>query len=223
MRKNDIHVILHICWKFRFCCCYCCSVNCQWPWILRLSVSHKRKQRKQKTYHINFEDGFIICNIFFSGIINFVTRMTSVFYKHFNLLYYFLQSPSNSNDYLKVIGYREEEGRIESSDSYLKRMESYMKLYAAIIQVPDSRFLYPSSQFPFTGCSACSIALKFDAFNVVCCLLSQTQVPGIQNPHGLKEGWAWLSRFLNNLPANRTTAVALHAFLKVLAYTIALI
>ncbi|KAM0940301.1 putative GLE1-like superfamily protein [Dioscorea sansibarensis] len=91
------------------------------------------------------------------------------------------ESPSNSNDYLKVIGYREEEGRIESSDSYLKRMESYMKLYAAIIQ---------------------------------------TQVPGTQNPHGLKEGWAWLSRFLNNLPANRTTAVALHAFLKMAGFAL---
>ncbi|XP_039132789.1 protein GLE1-like isoform X2 [Dioscorea cayenensis subsp. rotundata] len=91
------------------------------------------------------------------------------------------ESPSKSNDYLKIIGYREEEGRIESSDSYLKRVESYMKLYAAIIQ---------------------------------------TQVPGIQNPHGLKEGWAWLSTFLNNLPANRTTAVALHAFLKMAGFAL---
>ncbi|KAH7681587.1 GLE1-like protein [Dioscorea alata] len=91
------------------------------------------------------------------------------------------ESPSKSNDYLKIIGYREEEGCIESSDSYLKRVESYMKLYAAIIQ---------------------------------------TQVPGIQNPHGLKEGWAWLSRFLNNLPANRTTAVALHAFLKMAGFAL---
>ncbi|XP_039123316.1 protein GLE1-like [Dioscorea cayenensis subsp. rotundata] len=91
------------------------------------------------------------------------------------------ESPSKSNDYLKIIGYHEEEGRIESSDSYVKRVESYMKLYAAIIQ---------------------------------------TQVPGIQNPHGLKEGWAWLSRFLNNLPANRTTAVALHAFLKMAGFAL---
>ncbi|KAJ0989455.1 hypothetical protein J5N97_007811 [Dioscorea zingiberensis] len=88
---------------------------------------------------------------------------------------------SKSNDYLKMIGYLEKDGRIESSDSYLKRVESYMKLYAALIQ---------------------------------------TEVPGIRNPHSLKEGWAWLSRFLNNLPANNSTAVALHAFLKMAGFAL---
>ncbi|KAJ0968513.1 hypothetical protein J5N97_025430 [Dioscorea zingiberensis] len=91
------------------------------------------------------------------------------------------ESTSKSNDYLNMIGYREKDGRIESSDSYLKRVRSYMKLYAALIQ---------------------------------------TEVHGIRNPHSLKEGWAWLSRFLNNLPANRSTAVALHAFLKMAGFAL---
>ncbi|KAA8533231.1 hypothetical protein F0562_033236 [Nyssa sinensis] len=36
--------------------------------------------------------------------------------------------------YNKAIGYREEDGRIESTDSYVARLESYMKLYGAIVQ-----------------------------------------------------------------------------------------
>lgn len=47
------------------------------------------------------------------------------------------------------------------------------------------------------------------------CLFRQTEIPGVQNAHGLKEGWAWLARFLNALPANIYTAVALIAFLQV--------
>ncbi|XP_050204269.1 mRNA export factor GLE1 [Mercurialis annua] len=43
--------------------------------------------------------------------------------------------------------------------------------------------------------------------------LVQTEVRGVQNTHGPREGWAWLARFLNNLPANIFTAVALKAFL----------
>ncbi|KAK6139185.1 hypothetical protein DH2020_027064 [Rehmannia glutinosa] len=38
--------------------------------------------------------------------------------------------------------------------------------------------------------------------------LVQTEVGGFQNLHGLTEGWAWLARFLNALPANLYTAVA---------------
>jgi len=40
-------------------------------------------------------------------------------------------------------------------------------------------------------------------------------VQGVPNIHGPKEGWAWLARFLNVLPANMYTAVALNAFLQV--------
>jgi nucleoporin GLE1 len=43
----------------------------------------------------------------------------------------------------------------------------------------------------------------------------QTEVAGGQNPHGLAAGWAWCARLLNNVPADRITAVALEAFLKV--------
>ena len=34
-----------------------------------------------------------------------------------------------------MIGYREENGKIESTEAYLKRLACYMKLYAALVQV----------------------------------------------------------------------------------------
>ncbi|XP_038977856.1 protein GLE1-like isoform X1 [Phoenix dactylifera] len=86
-----------------------------------------------------------------------------------------------TREYLKMIGYREEDGKIESSQSYLNRVRSYMKLYAALIQ---------------------------------------TEVEGIRNPHGLKEGWAWLAMFLNALPANEYTAAALESFLKMAGFAL---
>lgn len=43
----------------------------------------------------------------------------------------------------------------------------------------------------------------------------KTEIEGIRNPHGLGKGWSWLARFLNALPANKSTAYALEAFLKV--------
>ncbi|KDO82159.1 hypothetical protein CISIN_1g006315mg [Citrus sinensis] len=36
--------------------------------------------------------------------------------------------------YYKTIGYREEDGKIESLENYLSRLKSYMRLYAALIQ-----------------------------------------------------------------------------------------
>ncbi|KAH9302933.1 hypothetical protein KI387_014516, partial [Taxus chinensis] len=81
----------------------------------------------------------------------------------------------SENAYYKAVGYRDDNGKIESTDSYLARMKACVALYAAIIQ---------------------------------------TNVPGIHNPHGLKEGWAWLARFLNALPPNRLTGAALETFLK---------
>uniref|UniRef100_A0A1D1XNS0 mRNA export factor GLE1 n=1 Tax=Anthurium amnicola TaxID=1678845 RepID=A0A1D1XNS0_9ARAE len=96
----------------------------------------------------------------------------------------FLQSfkvTNRANEYQKLIGYREENGKIESTDSYLDRVESYMKLYAALVQ---------------------------------------TEIGDIRNPHGIKEGWAWLARFLNMLPANKFTAVALEAFLKMAGFAL---
>ncbi|XWS69113.1 hypothetical protein CRYUN_Cryun04dG0151400 [Craigia yunnanensis] len=83
--------------------------------------------------------------------------------------------------YWKAIGYREDDGKIESTKDYLKRLESYMKLYGALVQ---------------------------------------TEVAGCQNVHGLKEGWAWLARFLNALPANIYTAVALNAFLQMAGFAL---
>ncbi|XP_024023883.1 protein GLE1 [Morus notabilis] len=83
--------------------------------------------------------------------------------------------------YYKTIGFREDQGKIENVEEYLERLESYMKLYGALVQ---------------------------------------TEIAGIQNMHGLKEGWAWIARFLNALPANRFTAVALNAFLRMAGYAL---
>ncbi|KAL8037818.1 hypothetical protein ABFX02_11G062600 [Erythranthe guttata] len=48
----------------------------------------------------------------------------------------------------------------------------------------------------------------------------QAEVGGFQNMHGLAEGWAWLARFLNNLPANLFTAVALNSFLEMAGFAL---
>lgn len=50
--------------------------------------------------------------------------------------------------------------------------------------------------------------------------LVQTEVGGFQNLHGLTEGWAWLARFLNTLPANQLTATALDSFLEMAGYAL---
>lgn len=83
--------------------------------------------------------------------------------------------------YYKALGFQEDNGKIENVKDYLKRLESYMRLYGALVQ---------------------------------------TEPPGFQNAHGLKEGWAWLARFLNTLPANVYTAVALNAFLQMAGFAL---
>ncbi|KAM7460939.1 hypothetical protein LguiA_029060 [Lonicera macranthoides] len=83
--------------------------------------------------------------------------------------------------YYKAIGYREEDGKIESIESYVARLSSYMKLYGALVQ---------------------------------------TEAEGVQNLHGIREGWAWFARFLNHLPANLYTAVALEAFLQMAGFAL---
>jgi len=85
----------------------------------------------------------------------------------------------SENAYYKTVGYREDNGKIESTDNYLARMKAYVTLYAAIIQ---------------------------------------TDIPGVNNLHGVKDGWAWMARFLNALPPNRFTAAALEIFLKIAGF-----
>uniref|UniRef100_A0A7N0UIT3 mRNA export factor GLE1 n=1 Tax=Kalanchoe fedtschenkoi TaxID=63787 RepID=A0A7N0UIT3_KALFE len=48
----------------------------------------------------------------------------------------------------------------------------------------------------------------------------QTQIQGIQNPHGLEAGWAWLATLLNTLPASKYTAVALESFLTIAGFAL---
>lgn len=38
--------------------------------------------------------------------------------------------------------------------------------------------------------------------------------------HGLREGWAWIARFLNVFPANLYTAAALQAFLEMAGFAL---
>ncbi|KAL8504224.1 hypothetical protein ACS0TY_022818 [Phlomoides rotata] len=86
---------------------------------------------------------------------------------------------STKDAYNKAIGYKEEDGKIESIEDYIEKLSCYMKLYGALVQ---------------------------------------TNVGGFQNLHGLAQGWAWLARFLNYLPANLYTAVALDSFLEMAGY-----
>ncbi|XP_020527731.1 protein GLE1 isoform X1 [Amborella trichopoda] len=88
---------------------------------------------------------------------------------------------NSEEEYYKMIGYRDEDGHIESTESYLDRTVAYIRLYAALVQ---------------------------------------TDVMNYRNLHGLKEGWAWLARFLNHLPPNKHTAVVLDAFLKVAGFAL---
>ncbi|WJX33576.1 hypothetical protein P8452_21769 [Trifolium repens] len=83
--------------------------------------------------------------------------------------------------YFRSIGYREDSEKLESTEDYLKRLESYMKLYGALVQ---------------------------------------TEIPNIRNLHGLQEGWAWLARFLNSMPANLYTAVSLDTFLQMAGFAL---
>lgn len=83
--------------------------------------------------------------------------------------------------YFRSIGYQEDEGKMESTEDYLKRLESYMKVYGAVVQ---------------------------------------TETTNVPNLHGLQEGWAWLARFLNTLPANQYTAVSLNAFLQMAGFAL---
>nr|GEU63383.1 protein GLE1 isoform X2 [Tanacetum cinerariifolium] len=83
--------------------------------------------------------------------------------------------------YLRAIGYQEQDGKLESMDTYLDRLTRHMKLYAALIQ---------------------------------------TEVDVVYNLHGIEEGWKWLARFLNDLPANIYTAVALAAFIEIAGFAL---
>jgi nucleoporin GLE1 len=47
---------------------------------------------------------------------------------------------------------------------------------------------------------------------------AMTQSDNPRNPHGLGQAWGYLARLLNALPADRVTAAALDAFLKVAGY-----
>ncbi|GER36515.1 nucleoporin GLE1 [Striga asiatica] len=98
--------------------------------------------------------------------------------KHIN---YSQESFKTKDAYFETIGYKEENGEMESIDKFVERLECYMRLYGALVQ---------------------------------------TEVGGFENLHGLKEGWAWLARVLNSLPANLYTAVALHSFLEMAGFAL---
>ncbi|CAN1228971.1 mRNA export factor GLE1 [Linum grandiflorum] len=90
-------------------------------------------------------------------------------------------SDSQEAYYKNHLGFKEENGQIETAKTYKDRMRAYMSLYGALVQ---------------------------------------TEVPGFQNQLGPKEGWSWLARFLNSLPANEFTAVALIAFLETAGFVL---
>ncbi|KAK4428102.1 hypothetical protein Salat_1579200 [Sesamum alatum] len=51
-------------------------------------------------------------------------------------------------------------------------------------------------------------------------IVQTEEVGDFQNLHGIREDWAWLGRFLNSLPANLYTTVALHSFLEMVGFSL---
>ncbi|XP_061352206.1 mRNA export factor GLE1-like [Gastrolobium bilobum] len=61
---------------------------------------------------------------------------------------------------------------------------------------------------------------RLESFMMVYGALVQTEIPNVQNLHGMQEGWAWLARFLNALPAKQYTVVSLNAFLQMARFAL---
>lgn len=99
---------------------------------------------------------------------------------------------------------------MESTEDYLKRLESYMKMYGALVQVCHE---YQIERFTLTVLPTTNFTEKLTM--LFCINRPKLQTVKIENFHGLREGWAWLARFLNTLPANQYTAVSLNALLQV--------
>ena len=123
----------------------------------------------------------------------------------------------NDRDYYKLLGYIENEAGIENTDDYVSRMNAYVTLYAAIIQVSFVKPCYIDSLLYSAHLIKWIMYIYvFSTFlhrDKDVSSLFQAEIEG--NSHGLKEGWTWCARFLNSLPADRLTASALEAFLKV--------
>lgn len=49
-------------------------------------------------------------------------------------------------------------------------------------------------------------------------MLCSWQVGEASNPHGFDAAWRYLTRFVNTMPADRATAKALSAFLRMAGY-----
>ena len=123
-----------------------------------------------------------------------------------------LQAQARNRDYYRLIGYQEENGQLESTESYLTYIVAYIKMYAAMIQVCTILFTH--------YCCMLDLYLHLSGKLMYCRNMTarlhlQTEIKGVRHPHGLAEGWKWLAMFLNALPATTATACALHAFLKV--------
>lgn len=126
----------------------------------------------------------------------------------------------------------------ESTDEFVGRMQGYLMLYAAVMQVrmmPGSRWcavcsglicthllrlplLRQGSASPHSAMLASrwlAAGNPLPPLPAFIALLLQSDNP--QNPHGLGHAWALLARLLNALPANRVTATAVDALLKVRA------
>ena len=76
-----------------------------------------------------------------------------------------LQAQARNRDYYRLIGYQEENGQLESTESYLTYIVAYIKMYAAMIQVCTIRFSHYCCMFalylPLSGgeCSYVSLCL----------------------------------------------------------------
>ncbi|RAL38792.1 hypothetical protein DM860_013473 [Cuscuta australis] len=95
---------------------------------------------------------------------------------------------------------------IEYSTSVFKTKEAYCR---AIGFQEDGKFESDNSYLS-----------RLHAYMKLYGAIVQTEVEGFQNLHGHQEGWAWLARFLNTIPANLYTAAALIAFLEAAGFVL---
>ncbi|XP_068647667.1 mRNA export factor GLE1 isoform X2 [Aristolochia californica] len=73
------------------------------------------------------------------------------------------------------------------------------------------KHIYPSE----SGLQTREVYLeRVEGYMTLYAALVQTEINGVRNFHGLNEGWTWVARFLNTIPASSSSAVALLAFLK---------
>lgn len=84
------------------------------------------------------------CNRYLLKKVRLIPVSSSVFVMWILTLFLLLQTLFGTKEaYRQAIGYKEEDGVLESEEKYVKRVDSCMRLYGALVQVcPSAEFYY---------------------------------------------------------------------------------